>query len=103
MPLRRRRPLLRAAAVGGGAYMAGKSRARSQGREADQEARLEDLETQPAAPPAMAPPPPPPPAPAPAGASQDAIARLTQLGELRDRGILTDEEFTRQKILILGG
>ena len=69
----------------------------------DQEARLEGLETQSAAPPAMAPPPPPPPAPASAGASQDVIVRLTQLGDLRDRGILTDEEFTRQKILLLGG
>ena len=66
----------------------------------DQEARLEGLEAI-RAPPAMAPP--PPAGPASAGASQDVIVRLTQLGDLRDKGILTDEEFTRQKILLLGG
>ena len=40
MPLMRRRPLLRAAAVGGGAYMAGKSRARSQERESQQDGQV---------------------------------------------------------------
>jgi hypothetical protein len=91
MPLRRRRPLLRAAAVGGGAYMAGKSRARSQERESQPAA---------AAPaPAYAAPAPA----APAGPSDDAIAKLTQLGQLHEQGILTDEEFTRQKTLLLGG
>lgn len=40
----RRRPLLRAAVVGGGAYMAGKSVSRRQGEQADQEARISDLE-----------------------------------------------------------
>ena len=100
MPMMRRRPLLRAAAVGGGAYMAGKSRARSQGREAEQEARLEQLEDQPAPPPAYAA---PPPAPAAAGPSDDAIAKLSQLGQLHEQGVLTDEEFTRQKTLLLGG
>ena len=99
MPLRRRRPLLRAAAVGGGAYMAGKSRARSQDREMEQEQRIEDLEAQP-------PPPPAPayaaPAPAAAGPSDDAIAKLTQLGQLHEQGVLTDEEFARQKSLLLG-
>lgn len=95
----RRRPLLRAAAVGGGAYMAGKSRARSQEREAGQEERIQDLEAQqaPAAPAYAAPP------PAAAGPSDDAIAKLTQLGQLHEQGILTDEEFTRQKTLLLGG
>ena len=101
MPLMRRRPLLRAAAVGGGAYMAGKSRARSQDREMEQEQRIEELEAQP-------PPPPAPayaaPAPAPAaGPSDDAIAKLTQLGQLHEQGVLTDEEFTRQKTLLLDG
>ena len=101
MPLMRRRPLLRAAAVGGGAYMAGKSRARSQDREMEQEQRIEELEAQP--------PPPPAPAyaaPAPAaaaGPSDDAIAKLTQLGQLHEQGVLTDEEFTRQKTLLLDG
>jgi hypothetical protein len=96
----RRRPLLRAAAVGGGAYMAGKSRARSQDREMEQEQRIEDLEAQPAQPAYAAPP--PAAAPAAAGPSDDAIAKLTQLGQLHDQGVLTDEEFARQKSLLLG-
>ena len=48
--MRRRRPLLRAVAVGGGAYMAGKAHARNQAEresyEADQDARISDLEAQ---------------------------------------------------------
>ena len=43
---------------------------------------------------------PPPPAPAPA--AEDPIAQLKQLAELRDQGILTDEEFAAQKAKILG-
>ena len=96
--MRRRRPLLRAAAVGGGAYMAGKPRAASQQAEAGQDQRIDDLEAQPA--PAYAAPPPPP---AAAGPSDEAIAKLTQLGQLHEQGVLTDEEFTRQKTLLLGG
>ena len=101
MPMMRRRPLLRAAAVGGGAYMAGKHRANTQAREAGQEERIEDLEAQPAPPPAYAAPAPAP-APAAAGPSDDAIAKLTQLGQLHEQGVLTDEEFARQKALLLG-
>jgi len=95
----RRRPLLRAAAVGGGAYMAGKARARSQDQEMAQEQRIGDLEAQSAPPTAYAA---PPPAPAAAGPSDDAIAKLTQLGQLHEQGVLTDEEFARQKALLLG-
>ena len=111
MPLMRRRPLLRAAAVGGGAYMAGKARANSQQREYEQEQRISDLESQqtmaPQQPMEMAPPPPPPPPPppaaaAPAGPSDDMIARLTQLGQLHESGVLTDEEFAQQKARVLG-
>jgi hypothetical protein len=36
------------------------------------------------------------------GASQEAIERLKQLGELHDEGILTDEEFNAEKEKILG-
>jgi Short C-terminal domain len=43
-----------------------------------------------------APPPPPPPAPA-----VDPIAQLKQLAELKDAGVLTDEEFAVQKNKIL--
>lgn len=36
------------------------------------------------------------------GLSDDSIARLQQLGDLRQQGILTDEEFEMQKAKILG-
>jgi hypothetical protein len=57
---------------------------------------------------AMAAAPPPPPAPPPAappaaaGISSEDVARLQELGKLRDQGILTDEEFAQQKAMILG-
>jgi hypothetical protein len=57
---------------------------------------------------AAVPPPPAPvdavPAAAPAGAglTEDMIAQLKQLAELRDAGILTEEEFSAKKSSILG-
>jgi hypothetical protein len=47
----------------------------------------------------------PPPAPAPAASSDmDAkIAQLTQLGTLRDQGVLSPAEFEAQKARILAG
>ena len=95
MPLiGRRRPVLRAAAVGAGAYYAGKKRQEGKEREYDQEARLESVEDQQAAQPA---------APAAGGMSSDAIEQLKQLGELHEQGVLTDEEFAAQKAKLLGG
>ena len=44
-------------------------------------------------------PPPPPPQQA---AQSDVIEQLKQLGELRQQGVLTEEEFTRQKTKLLG-
>jgi hypothetical protein len=41
----------------------------------------------------------PPPAAAPAA---DPIEQLKELGQLRDSGVLTDEEFAAQKAKILG-
>ncbi len=107
MPLMRRRPLMRAAMVGGGAYVAGKHAQRGAQREADQDAQIADLQqSQYAAPPQQqyAPPPPAPPAPpaaAPA-AALDPITALTQLKELLDAGVLTQAEFDAQKQRILG-
>jgi hypothetical protein len=46
----------------------------------------------------QAPPPPPPPAAAPA---PDPLAQLKQLAELKDQGVLTEEEFAQQKAKIL--
>ena len=44
------------------------------------------------------------PAPAPAAAPQkDSLAQLKELGELRDSGVLTQEEFEQQKAQILNG
>jgi hypothetical protein len=88
--------LLRAAAVGGGAYMYGKHRANAEA-ERQQEAYTQGQQS------AMAAEPPPAPAPAPSqGVSTDDVARLKELGQLHEQGILTDEEFARQKALILG-
>jgi len=87
----RRRPLARAAIVGGTAYYAGKKVQEGRERDAETDARLEDLEGQQAAP--------PPPA---GGMTDDTIEQLRQLGELRDQGVLTEEEFAAQKQKLLG-
>ena len=44
----------------------------------------------------------PAPAPAPAPAAPDMATQLTQLAQLRDQGILTEEEFAAKKAQILG-
>jgi hypothetical protein len=49
---------------------------------------------------AVAQPAPPPTAPASSGADE-MLERLRQLGELKEKGILTDEEFAAQKARIL--
>jgi hypothetical protein len=46
---------------------------------------------------------PPPPAPAAGGMSEEAINQLKELAQLKDQGILTEEEFAAQKAKILGG
>lgn len=43
-----------------------------------------------------------PAAAAPAPAQADMVAQLKQLAELKDQGILTEEEFAAQKAKILG-
>jgi membrane protease subunit (stomatin/prohibitin family) len=96
---RRRRPLLRAAAVGGGAYMAGKHMARKQddqyAADSDQDQRISDLESQQQqqqqAAPAVA-----------ATASSATIDQLKQLSELHQQGVLTDAEFAAAKAKLLG-
>jgi hypothetical protein len=48
---------------------------------------------------------PPPPAPAPAAAPSsevDITGELTKLAEMRNNGILTDEEFAQAKAKLLG-
>jgi hypothetical protein len=41
-------------------------------------------------------------APPPAAGGDDMVQQLTQLGELRDKGVLTEEEFAAQKAKLLG-
>jgi membrane protease subunit (stomatin/prohibitin family) len=96
---RRRRPLLRAAVVGGGAYVAG----RSMGRRAeqrdqandDQDQRLSQLEQQ------QAPAQPYQPAPA-APQTSPMIDELNQLATLHQQGVLTDAEFAAAKAKLFG-
>ena len=95
----RRRPLARAAMVGGAAYYAGKRGAEGHQREEEQEYRLQQLEAQQYA--QQAPPPAPAPA-APAPAATSTVEQLQQLAELKAQGILTDAEFEAQKQKILG-
>jgi len=97
----RRRPLLRAAVVGGGAYVAGKRNAQRSAEQAQQEAyqdaRISDLESSrparaasPAVPPARA-------------APQSMTDQLAQLSRLHEQGALTDAEFVAAKSQLIGG
>jgi outer membrane murein-binding lipoprotein Lpp len=104
----RRRPLLRAAAVGGGAYLAGKHMARRQDQQAyqdaDQNARLSDLEQQQAPPPSyqQAPYQQAPPAAPPPAQSSPMIDQLNQLAAMHQQGVLTDDEFAAAKAKLFG-
>ena len=96
----RRRPLARAAVVGGVAYHAGKKGQQSRDAEADQNAQIADLQAQQQ----YAPPPPqyaePAPA-APAVGSADMVTQLENLKKLLDDGVLTQAEFDMQKQKLL--
>jgi hypothetical protein len=101
----RRRPLLRAAVVGGGAYMAGKGAARRSAareqQEADQDARISDLEQsgqQDAA--TQVPEPRSAQEPEPDGSS--IFSQLDELVQMHERGALTDAEFSAAKARLLG-
>jgi hypothetical protein len=87
----RRRPLLRAAAVGGGAYALGKHSANKQAEQQDQAYQAGAADAAPA-----------PAAPASSGITSQDTERLAELGRLHDSGVLTDEEFAQQKSRILG-
>jgi hypothetical protein len=106
----RRRPLLRAAAVGGTAYAVGRSNARRQAeqqyQDQDQDARLAALEAQQQQQ-AYAPPPPQQqqayiPQQAPASGEPSIADQLNQLIELHNNGHLTDAEFAAAKASVLG-
>jgi hypothetical protein len=95
MPFMRRRPLLRAAAVGGTAYMAGKHMARNQADQqnmnASQDQRISDLEQQQAS------------VPAPRAAAAPSMTdQLSQIADLHKQGLLSDDEFAAAKGKLLG-
>ena len=90
MPMMRRRPLLRAAAVGTVAYQGSKRGAMAGQNQAAEAA---------APPPSYQSPPPPPPAPAPA---DPTVEKISQLAQLHASGALTDEEFAAAKAQALG-
>jgi hypothetical protein len=94
MPLVRR-PLMRAAMVGGGAYVAGKRRAEAQQREADEQQRITALEQRPQGASAAA--------ASPAGQGTDIVAKLQELKQLQDSGALTPEQFETAKQKLLQG
>jgi hypothetical protein len=102
----RRRPLLRAAVVGGGAYAAGKHMARAQDQRAANEdyqnQRLDQVEQQQQpqyqdqqqyAPPPQAP---------PQDAGPSMADQLQQIATLHQQGVLSDDEFAAAKAKLLG-
>jgi membrane protease subunit (stomatin/prohibitin family) len=88
MVMRRRRPLLRAAVVGGVAYKAGQNRANQQAAPQDYNAAQPQAQ-QPAAQPAQP------------VSGEDTVTQLTKLKDLLDAGVLTQAEFESQKQKIL--
>jgi 3-oxoacyl-ACP reductase-like protein len=96
---------MRAAVVGGGAYLAGRSRGRAREQETqaeyEQNQRISDLEQQQAPAPAQAPA--QAPVQAPAGeATSPMLDQLNQLAALHQQGVLTDDEFTAAKAKLFG-
>jgi hypothetical protein len=89
MPFGRRRPIVRAAAVGTVAHQAAK-----RGAEAGQQQAAEQ-ESQADAPPQEAPPP-------SADSLDPTVEKIKQLAELHASGALTDEEFAAAKAKALG-
>jgi hypothetical protein len=88
---RQRRPLLRAAVVGGGAYAAGRRSAQRSAEQAqledEQNERLADLEQQPQQ---------------PGGSGPSVLDQLSRLTALYQQGALSESEFTAAKAKILG-
>ena len=91
MVMRRRRPLLRAAVVGGVAYHAGKKRAAQDPAAPEDEHTVQPQSQETAAP--VADP----------ASGDDTVTQLTKLKELLDAGALTQAEFDAEKGKILAG
>ena len=102
---RRRRPLMRAAVVGGGAYVAGKKvaqRSAEQGQ-AEQGQQENEQDERLATPEDQAPATPDPPAQDASAAAPSMPDQLSQLAALHEQGALTDDEFATAKARLLGG
>lgn len=82
---------MRAAAVGGGAYVAGKHRA---GAEAEQAADQTEQDPGAGSPEAA-------PSASSGALSEDAITKLKEISDLHASGVLTDAEFAEQKQKLL--
>src|SRR5215813_6780677 len=95
----RRRPLLRAAVVGGGAYAAGRHMANKANQQAaydaDQDDQISQLQQQQGQ--YQQGPPPAAPAAGPSMADQ-----LQQIAALHQQGVLSDDEFAAAKAKLLG-
>jgi hypothetical protein len=88
MPFGRRRPLVRAAAVGTIGYQAGKRGAAAGQQQAEQqEPQVEEREPQ---------------ANAPSDSLDPTVEKIKQLADLHASGALTDEEFAAAKAKALG-
>jgi Short C-terminal domain len=96
MPMMRR-PVLRtvgrtAVIAGTASAVAGRVNRRQQNKWADQDAQAQQM---------AAPPPAAAPAASAGGDSDDLVAKLKELAQLKDQGILTEAEFNDQKAKIL--
>ena len=92
MPFMRRRPLLRTAVVGGGAYMVGKHAANAQANQ--QQNTAQDQQSQQSQ---------QSPVPAPRAAKPSMTDQLNQVADLHNQGELSDDEFAAAKEKLLGG
>ncbi len=108
MPLMRRRPLMRAAVVGGGAYMAGKHVARKQEAQQDQayaqgqydnQQQYDQQQYQQAPPQQYQQAPPAAPAPSGGGMADE----LAKLKSLLDSGALSPDEYEAAKQKVIQG
>lgn len=95
----RRRPLLRAAVVGGGAYVAGKKMAQRPARQTGQESWQDERASGPGQGGQAR----QEPQAGQAGAPGESIAdQLRKLSELHEQGVLSDGEFAAAKAKLLG-
>jgi predicted flap endonuclease-1-like 5' DNA nuclease len=106
MPRRVGRPgligtMARTAAITGTATAVNRSMTQRAGAREQQAMDAAAYQAQLAAPPAPAPAPVPAPAAPPAGGGDDLTAKLVQLAQLHDAGVLTDEEFAAAKAQLL--